>query len=256
MKRKELRVEKFLNEMNTVVPWKSLTEIIKPHYKKFGGRPPHDLELMLRIHFLQLWNNLSDPAMEEALYDRMSFQKFLGFDCFGGDVPDESSICRFRHLLEAHNLSAAILACVNAHLDTHGLILKEGTIVDATLLDAPVSKKNTRKERDPEMSSTRKNNKWHFGAKGHIGVQAQGKPIIHRPRLVRPKTTILTHWMRYFMAKRKLSLVTVLTTPKWTRPGHAPPKFITASVIAAIASIHSRRHKRNAIANTLLFVPK
>ena len=183
MKRKELRVEKFLNEMNTVVPWRSLTEIIKPHYKKFGGRPPHDLELMLRIHFLQLWNNLSDPAMEEALYDRISFQKFLGFDCFGGDVPDESSICRFRHLLEAHNLSAAILACVNAHLDTHGLILKEGTIVDATLLDAPVSKKNARKERDPEMSSTRKNNKWHFGAKGHIGVQAQGKPIIHSATL-------------------------------------------------------------------------
>jgi IS5 family transposase len=179
MKRKILRVERFLDEMNTVVPWALLTATIKPHYKKTGGRPAHNLELMLRIHFLQLWHNLSDPAMEEALYDRMSFQKFLGFDCFGGEIPDESSICRFRHLLEHHDLSAAILACVNAHLDTHGLILKEGTIVDATLLEAPVSKKNTQKQRDLEMSSTRKNNKWHFGAKGHIGVQAQGKPIIH-----------------------------------------------------------------------------
>ncbi len=86
MKRKELRVKKILNEMNAVVPWAALTETIKPHYKNYGGRPPHDLELMLRIHFLQLWNNLSDPSMEEALYDRMSFQKFLGFDCFGGDA--------------------------------------------------------------------------------------------------------------------------------------------------------------------------
>lgn len=179
MKRKELRIERFLNEMNAVVPWKNLIEAVKPHYKSEGGRPPHDLELMLRIHFLQLWNNLSDPAMEEALYDRMSFQKFLGFDCFGGIIPDESSICRFRHLLEEHSLSQKILKTVNKHLATHGLVLKAGTIVDATLLQAPVSKKNAQKQRDPEMSSTRKNNKWYFGAKGHIGVQAQGKPIIH-----------------------------------------------------------------------------
>jgi IS5 family transposase len=179
MKRKQLRVEKFLGEMDGVMPWAALIATIQPYYKKTGGRPPHDLELMLRIHFLQLWNNLSDPAMEEAIYDRMSFQKFLGFDCFGGVIPDESSICRFRHLLEEHGLSSAILACVNAHLDSHGLVLKEGTIVDATLLQAPVSKQNSRKERDSEMSSTRKNNKWYFGAKGHIGVQARGYPIIH-----------------------------------------------------------------------------
>lgn len=179
MKRKVLRVEKFLEEMDHVVPWAALIRTVQPHYKRAGGRPPHDLELMLRIHFLQLWHNLSDPAMEEALYDRMSFQKFLGFDCFGGKIPDESSICRFRHLLEEHNLSAAILTCVNTHLDSHGLVLKEGTIVDATLLDAPISKKNKGKSRDPQMSSTRKNKQWHFGAKGHIGVQANGKPIIH-----------------------------------------------------------------------------
>jgi len=117
--------------------------------------------------------------MEEAIYDRMSFQDFLGFDCFGGTIPDESSICRFRHLLEKHNLSDQILEIINTHLDMHGLILRSGTIVDATLLQAPVSKKNKAKSRDPEMSSTRKNNKWYFGAKGHIGVQSSGKPIIH-----------------------------------------------------------------------------
>lgn len=179
MKRKILRVEKFLGEMDAVIPWKSLVEAIHPHYKSDKGRAPYPIELMLRIHFLQLWHNLSDPAMEEALYDRLSFQKFLGFDCFGGAIPDESSICRFRHLIEKHNLSKKILSCMNNHLSSHGLVLREGTIVDATLMQAPVSKKNKRKERDPEMSSTRKNNKWYFGAKGHIGVQANGKPIIH-----------------------------------------------------------------------------
>lgn len=179
MKRKELRIERFLGEMEAVVPWKNLIKEISPYYKSDKGRRPHNLELMLRIHFLQLWHNLSDPGMEEALYDRMSFQKFLGFDCFGGEIPDESSICRFRHLLEKHDLSQKILSCVNAHLADHGMVLKEGTIVDATLLQAPVSKKNAKKRRDPEMSSTRKNNKWYFGAKGHIGVQAQGKPIVH-----------------------------------------------------------------------------
>jgi transposase, IS5 family len=188
MKVKKLRVEKFLDEMNVVVPWDSLVKEITPYYKSEVGRPPHDLELMLRVHFLQLWHNLSDPSLEEALYDRLSFQKFLGFDCFGGVVPDESSICRFRHLLERHDLSQKILSCVNRHLAAHGLVLREGTIVDATLLSAPVSKKNAHKERDPEMSSTRKNNKWYFGAKGHIGVQANGKPIVHSTEFTTAKT--------------------------------------------------------------------
>lgn len=179
MKTKPLRIERFLNEMDQGVPWKELEKVIQPHYKSAAGRPPHELRVMLRIHFLQLWHNLSDPLMEEALYARLSFQTFLGFDCFGGVIPDESSICRFRHLLEEHGLSQQILEAVNAHLDAKGLVLQAGTIVDATLLAAPVSKQNRRKERDPEMSSTRKNNKWHFGAKGHIGVQAQGPPIIH-----------------------------------------------------------------------------
>ena len=187
MKTKQLRIERFLNKKDQVVPWQQLEKGIQPHYKSTGGHLPHELGLMLRIHFLQLWHNLSDPMMEEALYDRLSFQALLGFDCFGGVVPDESSICRFQHLLEAHGLSTKILAQVNAHLASHGLVLKEGTIVDATLLAAPVSKKNAHKAREPEMSATRKNNKWHFGAKGHIGVQAQGKPIIHSVELTTAK---------------------------------------------------------------------
>jgi transposase, IS5 family len=179
MKSKRLRVERFLDEMQSVIPWKSLELVVSPHYDNDFGRPPHPLGVMLRIHFLQLWHNLSDPATEEALYDRLSFQRFLGFDIFGGVIPDETSICRFRHLLEENGLSAQILGAVNAHLAQHGLVLKAGTIVDATLLQAPTSKKNNDNQRDPEMSSTKKNNKWHFGAKGHIGVQAQGKPIVH-----------------------------------------------------------------------------
>lgn len=180
MSRKQLRVERFLGEMDRVIPWGGLLDAIRPYYKTGeGGRTPHDLELMLRIHFLQLWHSLSDPAMEEALYDRLSFQQFLGFDCFGGVIPDETAILRFRHLLHAHGLSDQILRVVNEHLARHGLVLKEGTIVDATLIEAPRSKKNASKERDPEMSSTKKNNRWHFGAKGHIGVQANGTPIIH-----------------------------------------------------------------------------
>lgn len=180
MNRKILRVERFLCDMDRVIPWDDLLSVILPHYKNGkGGRPAHDPLLMLRIHFLQLWHNLSDPGTEEAIYDRLSFQHFLGFDCFGFVVPDESAILRFRHLLEGQGLSAKILDSVNAHLATQGLVFKAGTIVDATLLEAPRSKKNAQKERDPEMSSTQKNNRWHFGAKGHIGVQAQGKPIIH-----------------------------------------------------------------------------
>ena len=180
MKKKELRVERFLNQMDQIMPWGHLLERLSPYYKSGeGGRPSHDLLLLLKVHFLQQWHNLSDPAMEEAIYDRISFQEFLGFDCFGGIVPDETSICRFRHFLEEQNLSGEILACVNEHLASQGLVLKEGTIVDATLLSAPISKKNAAKERDPEMSSTKKNNKWYFGAKAHIGVQAQGRPIVH-----------------------------------------------------------------------------
>ncbi len=189
--------------MNGVVPWQALETELTPYYKSTKGREPHPLALMLRIHFLQLWHNLSDPATEEAIYDRLSFQKFLGFDCFGGIVPDESSILRFRHLLEKHRLSHKILSIVNNHLSGHGLILKEGTIVDATLLQAPVSKKNKDKTRDPEMTSTRKNNKWYFGAKGHIGVQSDGYPLVHSTTFSTAKGHDRIHMTKLFHGKER-----------------------------------------------------
>ncbi|MBW7903309.1 MAG: IS5 family transposase [Rhodocyclaceae bacterium] len=149
--------------------------LISPHAPARGakgGRPAFAVETMLRIHFIQQWFNLSDPAMEEALYDMALFREFVGLDAGEDKLPDESTILRFRHLLEAHNLSLQILATVNAILAAKGLLLKSGTVVDATLNAAPSSTRNSRGERDPEMHQTRKGNQWHFGMKAHIGVDA------------------------------------------------------------------------------------
>ena len=173
-KHKKTRREVFLAEMEQVVPWNALLALIAPHYPKMGqrGRQPYPLATMLRIHFLQQWFNLSDPAMEEALYDMALFREFVGLDAGEDNLPDESTILRFRHLLEAHNLSSQILATVNATLAAKGLLLKSGTVVDATLIAAPSSTKNSSGERDPEMHQTKKGNQWHFGMKAHIGVDA------------------------------------------------------------------------------------
>ncbi|WP_440111453.1 IS5 family transposase [Acidovorax sp. BL-A-41-H1] len=174
-KTKRTRKREFLDEMNLVVPWAELVALIAPHAPApgtKGGRPPFAVETMLRIHFLQQWFNLSDPAMEEALYDTPTFREFAGLDMGEDNLPDESTILRFRHLLERHNLSLQILATVNATLSAKGLLLKSGTVVDATLIAAPSSTKNSSGERDPEMHQTKKGNQWHFGMKAHIGVDA------------------------------------------------------------------------------------
>ena len=174
-KTKRTRKREFLDEMNLVVPWAELVSLIAPHAPApgaKGGRPPFAVETMLRIHFLQQWFNLSDPAMEEALYDMALFREFVGLDTGDDNLPDESTILRFRHLLEAHNLGLQILATVNATLAAKGLLLKSGTVVDATLIAAPSSTKNSSGERDPEMHQTKKGNQWHFGMKAHIGVDA------------------------------------------------------------------------------------
>ena len=174
-KTKMTRKREFLDEMNLVVPWAELVSLIAPHAPQpgtKGGRPPFAVETMLRIHFLQQWFNLSDPAMEEALYDTPMFREFAGLDIGEDHLPDESTILRFRHLLEAHQLSIQILATVNATLSAKGLLLREGTVVDATLIAAPSSTKNSRSERDPEMHQTRKGNQWYFGMKAHAGVDA------------------------------------------------------------------------------------
>ena len=174
-KTKRTRKREFLDEMDLVVPWVELVALIAPHARApgvKGGRPPFAVQTMLRIHFLQQWFNLSDPAVEEALYDTPMFREFVGLDAGEDNLPDESTILRFRHLLEAHNLSIQILATVNATLTAKGLLLKSGTVVDATLIVAPSSTKNSSGERDPEMHQTKKGNQWHFGMKAHIGVDA------------------------------------------------------------------------------------
>jgi IS5 family transposase len=178
--RKLTRREEFLAQMNTVMPWGNLTALIEPVYPQGegAGRPPVGLERMLRIHFLQHWFNLSDPAVEEALYDSRAMREFVGIDLGREPVPDETTICKFRHRLEAHALGKQVLATVNAHLASQGFKISTGTIVDATIIAAPTSTKNSSGERDPEMHQTKKGNEWHFGMKAHIGVDSRTK-IIH-----------------------------------------------------------------------------
>lgn len=179
--RKPTRREKFLAEMDKVVPWAELAAVIEPYYPKAtraGGRPPVGLERMLRIHCLQLWFNLSDPAVEEALYDSRSMRAFVGIDLGREPVPDETTVMRFRHLLEEHRLGEQIFAEVGKVLLDRGLRLSKGTIVDATIIAAPSSTKNAEGRRDPEMHQTKKGNEWHFGMKAHVGVDSQSK-VIH-----------------------------------------------------------------------------
>ncbi|WP_372358879.1 IS5 family transposase [Xanthomonas sp. NCPPB 4037] len=170
-KRKQTRREIFLAEMEQVVPWQQLLGLVAPHYPVSGrpGRQPYALATMLRIHLLQQWYALSDPAMEEALHEIPTLRRFAqlgGLD----NVPDETTILNFRRLLEAHGLAARMLEAVNAHLARKGQSLRSGTIVDATLIAAPSSTKNADHARDPEMHQTKKGNQWYFGMKAHIGV--------------------------------------------------------------------------------------
>ncbi len=166
-----LRCEKFLNEMNQIIPWKILCKLIQPFRASSNiGRKAKDTELMLRIYCLQQWYNLSDPATEEAICDRLSFQRFLHLDPFSDTSPDETTILNFRHLLEKHNLQETIFKTINNHLEEKNLLMKQGTLVDATIIAAPSSTKNKSGKRDPEMSSTRKNNQYYFGMKAHAGV--------------------------------------------------------------------------------------
>ncbi|UTW06978.1 IS5 family transposase [Pseudomonas benzenivorans] len=168
-KRKKTRKELFLIEMDQVVPWKGLIALIEPHYPKGeGGRPAYPLLAMLRIHLMQNWFGYSDPAMEEALYETTILRQFAGLSL--ERIPDETTILNFRRLLEKHELAAGILAVINGYLGDRGLSLRQGTIVDATLIDAPSSTKNKDGKRDPEMHQTKKGNQYYFGMKAHIGV--------------------------------------------------------------------------------------
>jgi len=177
-KGKTTRRERFLAEMNAVIPWSRLVALIEPHYPKAGnGRQPIPLERMLRVYFMQQWFNLSDPQAEDALYDIEPMRRFAGVELAEDTVPDETTILRFRHLLEKHQLTETIFAEVRALLEERKLLVKSGTIVDATIISAPSSTKNVGKQRDCEMHQTRKGKQWYFGMKLHVGASKQG--LVH-----------------------------------------------------------------------------
>ena len=177
-KGKTTRRERFLAEMDAVIPWKRLLALIEPHYPKPGrGRQPLGIEKMLRIYFLQQWFNLSDPQAEDSIYDSESMRRFAGVELGDDVIPDETTILRFRHLLEKHRLQEAIFEEVKTLLEQKRLLLKSGTIVDATILAAPSSTKNASESRDPEMRQTKKGNTWYFGMKLHVGTDRHG--LVH-----------------------------------------------------------------------------
>jgi len=177
--RKPTRRELFLAEMDQAIPWKELSAVIAPFYPKAGhGRPPIGLERMLRIYFLQHWFNLSDPGAEEALYESRSMCRFVGIDLGKEPVPDETTICKFRHLLERNGLGEKIFAEVGKFLQENGFKIANGTIVDATIIHSPPSTKNKDKTRDPDAHQTKKGHQWYFGMKMHIGVDSKTK-LIH-----------------------------------------------------------------------------
>jgi IS5 family transposase len=198
-KKKETRREKFLREMNRAIPWDRLVSLIEPYYPKSGnGRRPMPLEQMLRIYFMQQWYSLSDPAMEDSLYDMESMRRFAKIEMGEDPVPDETTILNFRRLLEQHQLTAQLLEDINAFLEDKGLLLKGGSIVDASIIPAPSSTKNRGKKRNPEMSSTRKGNKWYFGMKVHVGVDAKSG-LVHTVEVTTAKdhdVTVLPNLVR------------------------------------------------------------
>ena len=177
-KKRKTRRELFLERMDGLIPWQLLKDRIRPFYSKSGrGRQPYPLSVMLRVHCVQLFYNLSDPGMEDLLYESDPVRRFVGLK-LSGPLPDETTILNFRHLLEKHKLGQGLLDEINAHLESQGLKLREGTIVDATIIEAPSSTKNRAGERDPEMHQTKKGNQWHFGMKAHIGVDSD-TGIVH-----------------------------------------------------------------------------
>ena len=177
-KRKTKR-ESFLESMDSVIPWQDWVDLIKPYYPSGKrGRPPRDIELMLRMYLMQNWFNLSDEGIEDAIYDSYAMRSFMHLDFLKEQVPDATTLLHFRHLVEENRLGKAIFDDIKERLDRAGLIMHGGSVVDATLIAAPTSTKNNDKQRDPEMHQTRKGNEWYFGMKVHSGVDA-GSGYVH-----------------------------------------------------------------------------
>jgi IS5 family transposase len=207
-KKKQTRRDRFLGEMEQVVPWARLVERLRPLYPKGErGRPPIGLERMLRIYFLQQWYGLADEGLEDALYDSQALRCFAGIDLAVESVPDATTLLKFRHWLERHDLTRVLFEEVGAMLEERGLLMRQGTIVDATIIAAASSTKNRSKARDPEMHQTKKGNQWHFGMKAHIGVDvASGWST--RWSAPPPMKPISIRWPPYFTAKKTPSLPT------------------------------------------------
>lgn len=246
--RKRTRREVFLAEMEQVVPWKSLLALIEPHYPKLGrpGRQPYALVTMLRIHFLQQWYALSDPAMEEALIDTAVMRRFAqlgGLD----DVPDETTILNFRRLLEKHGLAEKLFRQVNAHLHRHGLSLRSGTIVDATIISAPSSTKNRDGERDPEMRQAKKGHQWFFGMKAHIGVD-DASGLVHHVECTAANVSDVTQAHKLLHGKEEVvfgdSGYTGIEKREELRDCRAA--FLIAEKRSKIEAIRNKREQRRA----------
>ena len=178
-RKKKTKREEFLEVMDEIIPWDEWVEIIRPYYPTGKrGRPPIEIEIMLRMYLLQCWFSLSDEGVEDAIYDSYAMRKFMGINFFEQDVPDATTLLHFRHLLEAHGIGKLFFDAINRCLEQAGRMMRGGSIVDATLISAPSSTKNREKKRDPEMHQTKKGNQWHFGMKCHTGVDA-GSGFVH-----------------------------------------------------------------------------
>jgi IS5 family transposase len=240
-KGKVTRREQFLAEMDAVIPWSQLLALIAPYYPKAGrGRQPLGLEKMLRIYFLQQWFNLSDPQAEDAIYDSEAMRRFARVELGDDVVPDETTILRFRHLLEQHRLTAAIFDAVKELLTAKRLLLQSGTIVDATIIAAPSSTKNAAQARDPEMKQTRKGNAWHFGMKLHVGTDPKGRvhsltathagvaDITQLPHLLHGEERVLYGDQAYWKAADRQALEAQGVRYRVNRRASAPHRPLTA----------------------------
>ena len=242
-KRKQTRKELFLIEMDRVVPWKGLIALIDAHYPKGeGGRPSYPLMAMLRVHLMQNWFGYSDPAMEEALYETTILRQFAGLSL--ERIPDETTILNFRRLLEKHELAAGILAVINGYLGDRGLSLRQGTIVDATLINAPSSTKNKDKKRDPEMHQTKKGNQYYFGMKAHIGVDVDSG-LVHSVVGTAANVADITQVDKLLHGDENVVCTDAGYTGVEKRPEHEGRKVIWQ--VAARRSTYKKLDKRSAL---------
>ncbi|MEE4460592.1 IS5 family transposase [Azotobacter chroococcum] len=242
-KRKQTRRERFLLEMDQVVPWSGLIALIEPHYPKGeGGRPAYPLAAMLRVHLMQNWFGYSDPAMEEALYETTLLRQFAGLGL--ERIPDETTILNFRRLLEKHALAAGMLEVINGYLGKRGLSLRQGTIVDATLIHAPSSTKNKDGKRDPEMHSTKKGNQYYFGMKAHIGVDAESG-LVHHVVGTAANVADVTQVDKVLHGEENLVGADAAYVGVEKRPEHAGRKVVWQ--IAARRSTYQKHGKRSVL---------